>query len=579
MPPKKSRKRSAPVAPVADHASPDAAADPASVRIAKRARKSIKAHSHLAEDVLAADAGERAAAMLSLDIAERTFWEQFDTPLLWAWIEDYGIDQFDLDSFDVNQRNKILQTLVRFAEHNLTADDLISITRPKPKRGDSVLKLMQKNFKHRHPKQPMTGLFTARALDGDEEEELDEADVDVDEPPPHPTSTRHASHQSAHAHAAAAAAPHDNVECDKCLHSQPRSIKMQWICNNCNLRGDLRASDPINTRLMAMLNRDEARASSAAPAAAAVHGSRTSSSTAVGGITGQSMTNTPKQLSALDREFERLETSGDAFDLFDDKSPVTPTAAIDEVRKCLRGLNYARPSTSLIKLIQSGKLDKPGYAASENNAKKAQGEADGTHVFSHVDGNLQLAKSVREPLTFASMQQYIDALCAAIIPSLIERPKAILQWLAVTRTMIQIEEKHGWAIAVAYLADLLQDCVPQRRSFSAYSQDLLSGLTYGVTRPPAAAAASSVAASAYERAQSPAFAGNVCRNWNHDRCTTPCPTGREHTCLYQLQNKCDGKHIARNCPRKSSFSSSNRTGLGSHSKSNNLKGASTAGKM
>lgn len=260
------------------------------------------------------------------------------------------------------------------------------------------------------------------------------------------------------------------------------------------------------------------RARNAAGAAAASAPGQSSS----GQSAAASHTHAPS-LKPLDKEFQRLIDLYGDFPLFLDKSPVSVKQAQVELRLALGASATQLPSDHLVKLIQAGKLPSVGYAL-----PRALALADeDTNLLGIVDGQVTASRGKVAPPPVQSAESFCLALVSTILPSLIEQPKALVQWLSLARTVLAVAKRPGssWASAMQYCDQLLQERIPQHESFSAVSSAVLTTIDHSsvasVLRPPPAAAHMGSSAPA-------AF----CQNYNWHSCGLGAACPSRHACQY-----------------------------------------------
>ena len=78
-----------------------------------------------------------------------------------------------------------------------------------------------------------------------------------------------------------------------------------------------------------------------------------------------------------------------------------------------------------------------------------------------------------------SSQHFTVALVATILPALIQRPRAMMQWLALARTVISIDLAAGWPSARTYMERVLNERIPQGKPFGVFAGELMHGVPLG----------------------------------------------------------------------------------------------------
>ena len=158
---------------------------------------------------------------------------------------------------------------------------------------------------------------------------------------------------------------------------------------------------------------------------------------------------------------------------------------------------------------------------------------------------IQQGKNTAPPVT--SSQAFCMALFSTILPALIDRPAAMLEWMALARTALQIEAepRSNWARASAYVDQLLQRRIPQRKGISEPSDAVLR------TIRNMDSFASQGAGGPMRQPDSRRGGDDaVCHQWNADGMCVRAPNCRfRHVCC-----DCGGQHPASGCSRRSSGS-------------------------
>jgi len=234
--------------------------------------------------------------------------------------------------------------------------------------------------------------------------------------------------------------------CDTCLvvpAAAAVSRGGQWVCGGCNLRGDLPAAHPTNMHLAAAKGPK-------APAAPPGQSTDTTASSHTAKL--------EAHLTALAKDLgppHPLFTAPVAGDV-----PFSPADAVLVSRKALGASQTAPPTEALLKLVQSGKLLRIAFALPTPFLKQTSAT---THVTSIVFGAGMSAPTVTtalnpcDPPALASIDEFDVAMYSTIIPALISRPAALMQWAALARTVHEVHRCHGWEHARAYIDSLLNE--------------------------------------------------------------------------------------------------------------------------
>ena len=150
---------------------------------------------------------------------------------------------------------------------------------------------------------------------------------------------------------------------------------------------------------------------------------------------------------------------------------VSHAEAFETVRATLGAASFERASDQLITLARQGKLANPGYALPRPLGWRTsqESEAVASLAFTDSGGMVVQGKGVNAP-PLASLQQFCTALFHTILPALIDRPQAMLQWIALGCTALEIERLHGWDGARDYIDRLLHERIPQGKGYVELSQ-------------------------------------------------------------------------------------------------------------
>jgi len=297
-----------------------------------------------------------------------------------------------------------------------------------------------------------------------------------------------------------------------------------FLCGGCGRRGDLRFDDPINQALVP------------SPSCA---GTSVPSSSA-GSSAGQFPPSTPK-LSARDAEFVAFVKAGRPQPSFAGNAadaPVSLAQAIQEVQRALSASETQQPSEHLLDLIRAGKLRHIGHAIPRPHSVPGKDEhATGTLSLSG-DNVVVASKSVPVPVA-ANAQQFCMALFSTILPALLDKPQALLDWLTLGRTALAFEHSSGsWAMARELVDRTLGRCIDSAREFGSPDMAVVWDLQMkssasGSTQQQRGAAAPS--------ARNP----GACHNWNDGAACRSSPCHWSHVC-----RTCgSAQHRGPSCPK------------------------------
>ena len=470
---------------------PDPPADPE-----PRASKRQRNETSLNEDHLASGEQPESAVILK-QREDREYWETWSTPLLLAWILDFPDHRLHPSHWSA--RDIIISTLVDRGAY-----------RPAGLRQSQQLAVLRSNWSDRggigNPAPGFAPAPGSEALQIEQSVQTAKAAAAASTIAHAERRAEDAEEQAAQLAADSAARalsswtplgpafgavplasvitapsvvgagrPHRYTACRTCATRRPAhadDIDESWRCV-CNRRGDLTFDDPLNAALMkehsALVARDTSSASSSGSIGQSPHAHATAAAAAAGrGDAG---------LTALDRSYQRLAEAGGSFELFEGAgagSPLTHHAALTEVRKAQGASATQMPSDQLIALIRSGKFTAISHAVPRQLAGGAIDEEQSMQTA--ADGTLVMrSKAAEIPPTVATLHQFCKAMFSTIIPALIDRPAALMQWVTLGRTALQLEEMSGsWGVAASYMTQLLNERVIERRPFAETSAHCLS---------------------------------------------------------------------------------------------------------
>jgi hypothetical protein len=256
-----------------------------------------------------------------------------------------------------------------------------------------------------------------------------------------------------------------------------------------------------------------------------------------------------------DRYFIRLLASGPIMPLF-----VAPTPAVAGVppefthldalsTTSYDDLEYSEPSVQLIDLVRSGRLPHIGWAIPRPQSASLLGDELSNAEFVFSTAGLRQVSSTTTAPPVPDAIAFANALFVTILPALIDRPKALAQWLALGRTALSIARKHSWEVAAAHLERVLPSRIRQAKPFADVAPGDLNPLI--MARAASGAAAASAAASGSAPRQPPLGQGPVsvhqtCNAWNFKVCPrSACPF--PHVCCFRAGRGCTGEHRGATC--------------------------------
>ena len=314
--------------------------------------------------------------------------------------------------------------------------------------------------------------------------------------------------------------PVQSLTCLVCVHSNPVPVGYdflkRWRCSACHLRGDLDGGHATNTFLASMVARSSTSTTSGqshdTPAAVA--------------------TPTIKEaLRGLDAHFTALALKGPTMSLFEGtaaQTSLSPAEAHGISRKAVGASATENTGLPLMALIRSGKLPSVGYALPRRlDAASVAEEADVNASALYALGiNPRDIKSLIAP-DVPNSRAFCLTIFAVIIPSIIDKPAAIMEWATLARTALELESLHkSWPVAYSYVQQLLNDRIAKGEGFSSTSIDCLSTL-WAAKHAQAAGGTSTQATKSDTRGSAPQ---RTCNNWNNNKVCQMSPCRFKHAC-------------------------------------------------
>jgi hypothetical protein len=275
--------------------------------------------------------------------------------------------------------------------------------------------------------------------------------------------------------------------------------------------------------------------------------------------TGSSSSGKPK-LSAYESELRRLlEMAGDTPVRLLQPDAISHQDAIAAQRRTFVGSSYARQSEWLTKLIRSGYFKELSLALPITNAdelRRRTAESRGGKIRVGADGQLghEAETAVERPLM--DLGEFLQVLVVTLLPTLFDRPQAMLDWLELARSTVDITKTHGWEVARTYLMDLLSDRVPTGTPFNCYDATILQsacaqrgggapGAAAGVQRPQQQQQQQQAPRQSWKEER----AHGVCLDWNMGVCRRE-PCAYAHKCQWKACASPDDGHRGKDCPKR-----------------------------
>ena len=320
-----------------------------------------------------------------------------------------------------------------------------------------------------------------------------------------------------------------------------------FMCTMCHFRGDIGFDHPVNAhaRELALA----AAQGTGAPAAAA------SSAAASSSASSQSSDTSLKALSALDLSLIRMLHHGSAVSLFssaDAAEGLSHKEAVARVARAYDSAKYQQPSEHLIALIRAGKLRDIGYALPRPH-QSVPGKDDAESGSLSLSGNtVSFVNKVPQAPSVQSAQQLSMALFSTILPALIDRPKALAEWLTLGRTALALEATYGWSAAAQYLQRQLALTIDAGVAFATEVNSHVLLPIIMSSAPPRHPQGAGIP-SGQQRNGGGGGGGNssaareqVCYNWNNG---VACKNGADCRFAHQCQGCGSRDHKGPACPK------------------------------
>lgn len=423
---------------------------------------------------------------------------KYSSELLYWWGMDYK--GWKVAAVESNQRGKVIDALLK-----------IKATAPKDNKEiiENYEKLVREKYtgewRHTAVEEDENGADDTIQLDEEEEEEDEEDDDDVKEP-----SNKRAKTTSASSSSSISSSP-----CRFC--STPTS---HGLCPYCGCSSHYDYNNEINVDLRRL---HHSRLSMTGTEQKTIH-----TSAAVSGSSESEKKESA--LSGRDKEWKRQTDEGDSFPRFTAApSAYSVKKAFEDLRKSYYGANYVQPSDSMIKLIQSGKLRAIGHAMPKSTKEELESDGrDNSEAKLSIDSKgLKVSEKFKVP-PVNSLTSFLKIVTGAIVPSLVMQPQVVLDWVALTRSVILLSEQYGWESASFYLSSTLTNCVANRKSFGELDMDAFNSMQAvrmhgGNFQRPSVEGSAGTAAAAANR--------GVCRHFNSARgCNKNENCTYEHIC-------------------------------------------------
>lgn len=532
-----------------------------------RHRGTAAAAGSLAESALS---GDDASAILQRQSDDRDFWSQFATALLYTWLADYDNSPVrELPAADKLNRELLLDLLVTYegverptkskekqelqaawrrvekvpARATAPAIEFISPA------AAAIITMSDSSVERKYPEQPQDARISqpggsrsdyssdysaakvAAQLQATSAMQLAQgrqSELTSTQPASYHPAAAVSFHLAATPPTVAAASSMAPRGCATC--SDPGPSIGEWRCTGCGLRGDVPTLHPANVFLAKRMEQEAAAASSSSSSSSSGQSHETlAAAAAAAAAMAKETKDAPR---GLDAHFAALAVKSPPMPIFDGplaSGSIPHTDAIAIARRAVGATAVELPSEQLIALIRSGKLPSVGYAiprllTSAHSSEAVDVNASALYALGINPRSIGSLVAPEVP----SSQAFCGALFATILPALIDRPAALMEWMTLARTALELESQHSWSVAYSYVLQVMNERIARGQGFSETSMSCLTTMWAALRNSPPAAAAAAPNSNHQPRQR------GTCRNWN----TTQNGCDR---------NPCDWRHVCMTC--------------------------------
>ena len=336
------------------------------------------------------------------------------------------------------------------------------------------------------------------------------------------------------------------VMCQHCDHVALRSESPGHTCPKCSLRRNLDYDASQNKDIRNRADALIGQLTAASNAATAASTASAAASAASASRSGQSTTLEGGGLSKRDRELYRLADNGRPHPSFASTESMTAAQAFSLNSKAWGASGYQPASEATIRLVQSGKLVHICIAVPKLIVDADRnGSSNDVLTISNLGQLSAGASLITVPSVELSFISFVSAIFNTIIPALVGHPSAMMDWITLASTVLELYRTRSWNVAATYLDQVLTQHVDRRESFGA-ADNMIIQLTMTMSSYAASSSSSSSAAAASSNSSNHVGAvdrpksGNPCHNWNFSMCSmdqATCYHG--HYCWFSA--KCNNK--------------------------------------
>ena len=389
----------------------------------------------------------------------RQEFSKYSSDLLYWWGMDY--DGWTVSVTDAANRDKVIDALVKMkAEVPKNEQEIIQ----------TYKKLVRTEYKGewKHTEEKQRRVAVDESDEGDEEEEEEE---------PHELPNKRRKLSAASSAASSSSSSSTSLRCRFC-----QTPTDSGLCPHCGCSSMYDYNNEVNVDLRRF---HLSRLATAGTEQKTVHASAAASASS-------ESEKKETALSGRDKEWKRQTEEGESFPRFTAApSSYSVKKAFEDMRKSYYGANFVQPSDAMIKLIQSGKLRSIGHATLKSTKEELESDGrDNSEAKLTFDAKGLRVSEKFKPPPVNSLSSFLKIITGAIIPSLVMQPQAMLDWIALTRSVLLLNEQYGWDSAQLYLSTTLTNSVANRTpfgevdmvSFNAMMAARMHGSNFGIQR-------------------------------------------------------------------------------------------------
>lgn len=499
--------------------------------------------------------------------SERQFWDQWDTPLLWTWVADYKRKDVKMTAALKGNREALLNILVE-----------PWVERPAASKEIEQLLLIWVKWTKPHAEDPRPGKFPSLGQElagssaaaaapaaspapktpakskakesrkkprpaSDSEPEMEEEEIDEEGPVGHdPHRYKSAVHPTKRMDYSSTMTGW--MACPHCSCKNSGESDLGFVCCVCDMIASQPLDGPLNQARLAKMV-----ASGPTPSAAAASSSAMSS--------GQLLTEIFEGSTATQRREKELKEyiklpANPIFAALPPGALFPHEEALRISRQAFNASAYELPSPALVNVIRAGVLLKPGFAKPRLISEAMERGPSIT-----IGG----AGAINTPATAIPRLESADEFCMAmfstILPALIDRPKALAEWLALGRTALELASTKRWETAANYIDQLLMERTYAREPYATVSVPVMTTVVFSAHTLPSAQPFGgrgpqqqqvSQQQQQQQQRQQPRFCGDY--NFKAGGCTRD-GCSFKHECQYGAKGCKETKaHRAIDCPLK-----------------------------